>query len=161
MWRLLLSPNRCRRERHVSKGKLAVHRRNCNYPNFPPIWISLYYLWHNMLPGFCMSLNGGHFSTTGQGATLDCGTLAGATKEVAWTCVISKMCIWIPGNLKWQFPSNGKKNNLGKPLSFQEGPFGDVLMTRHSANCLFSMVEEAAIPYTGYLPQVTVTGLSS
>lgn len=40
----------------------------------------------------------------------------------------------------------------------QQGPFKGMFMTRHSANCSFSMVEEGAIPFTGYLPQVIMIG---
>ncbi len=29
-----------------------------------------------------------------------------------------------------------------------------MFVTRHTATCTFSMIEEAAIPFTGYLPQV-------
>ncbi len=34
------------------------------------------------------------------------------------------------------------------------GPYEGIFVTRHTADCTFSMVEEAAIPFTGYLPQV-------
>ncbi len=39
-------------------------------------------------------------------------------------------------------------------LLVQEGPFDSMFVMRHTANCTFSMVEETAIPFTGYLPQV-------
>ena len=35
-----------------------------------------------------------------------------------------------------------------------------MFVTRHLADCKFSMVEEAAIPHTGYLPQVRHTHVS-
>ena len=42
----------------------------------------------------------------------------------------------------------------------QEGPFEGLFVTRHSGDCTYSMVEESAIPFTGYLPQVMCQMLS-
>jgi hypothetical protein len=36
----------------------------------------------------------------------------------------------------------------------QKGPFEETFVTRHLANCTYSMVDEASIPFIGYLPQV-------
>ena len=40
-------------------------------------------------------------------------------------------------------------------LKDQTGPFEETFVTRHLANCTYSMVDEASIPFLGYLPQVS------
>ena len=37
----------------------------------------------------------------------------------------------------------------------QMGPFEETFVTRHLANCTYSMIDEISIPFLGYLPQVS------